>query len=132
MLENFGVTEENWRAAGAKDKNFLESESPLFVGRAVVALALDHPHTLERTGQLFSSWEVARKYGLTDMGGRRPDWGKLDVDYSQLPKSLIEAMTDALRVQEAWLKLLSRRTERFRASFSRKTAQSHPKAERRG
>ena len=101
------------------------------MGRAVVALALNRPHTLERTGQLFSSWEVARKYGFTDVNGRRPDWGKLDVDYSQLPKSLIEAMADGLRVQESWLKLLSRRTELYRASFSRKAAPSHSKAERR-
>jgi len=65
------------------------------------------------------------------MDGRRPDWGKLDVDYSRLPMSLIEAMTDGLRVQESWLKLLSRRTERYRASFSRKTAQSHSEEKQR-
>ena len=41
MLEHFGVTEENWREGGKKDRNFLESESPLFVGRAVAALAAD-------------------------------------------------------------------------------------------
>src|SRR3982751_5390118 len=29
MLEHHGVTEANWRDAGAKDRNFLESESPL-------------------------------------------------------------------------------------------------------
>jgi NAD(P)-dependent dehydrogenase (short-subunit alcohol dehydrogenase family) len=51
MLERFGVTEETWREGGKKDRNFLESESPLFVGRAVVALAGD-PAILERTGQL--------------------------------------------------------------------------------
>jgi hypothetical protein len=101
------------------------------VGRAVVALALDYPKTLERSGQLFSSWEVGRKYRLTDVDGRRPDWGKLDVDFSQLPKSLIEEMTDALRVQESWLKVLSRRTERYRASFTRKTAQLRPTIKRR-
>ena len=50
MLERFGVTEETWREGGKKDRNFLESESPLFVGRAVVALALD-PAILERSGQ---------------------------------------------------------------------------------
>src|SRR5208282_156502 len=33
MLERHGVSEANWREAGKKDKNFLESESPLFVGR---------------------------------------------------------------------------------------------------
>lgn len=38
VLEYFGVTEENWREAGKKDRNFLESESPLFVGRAIAAL----------------------------------------------------------------------------------------------
>ena len=38
MLEHLGVTEANWRDAGKKNKNFLESESPLFIGRAVAAL----------------------------------------------------------------------------------------------
>jgi hypothetical protein len=33
MLQRQGVTEDNWRDAGKKDANFLESESPLFVGR---------------------------------------------------------------------------------------------------
>src|SRR5258708_30269447 len=65
MLERFGVTEETWREGGKKDQNFLESESPLFVGRAVAALAGD-PAILERSGQLFSSWELGRKYGFTD------------------------------------------------------------------
>src|SRR6185295_17452767 len=35
ILERYGVTEANWREAGTRNKNFLESESPLFVGRAV-------------------------------------------------------------------------------------------------
>jgi NAD(P)-dependent dehydrogenase (short-subunit alcohol dehydrogenase family) len=35
MLERFGVTEKNWREGGKKDKNFLESESPLYIGRAL-------------------------------------------------------------------------------------------------
>src|SRR5438552_10932008 len=34
MLERQGVTEADWREVGKKDPNFLESESPLFVGRA--------------------------------------------------------------------------------------------------
>jgi hypothetical protein len=37
----------------------------LFVGRAVAALAAD-PKVQERTGMLYSSWELARVYGLTD------------------------------------------------------------------
>lgn len=75
MLGHFGVTEQNWRDGGKKDKNFLESESPLFVGRAVAALAQD-PKVLDKTGDVFSSWELAREYGFTDEDGRRPDWGK--------------------------------------------------------
>src|SRR5262249_45407243 len=41
VLDHFAVTEQTWRDAGKKDPNFLASESPLFVGRAVVALAAD-------------------------------------------------------------------------------------------
>jgi NAD(P)-dependent dehydrogenase (short-subunit alcohol dehydrogenase family) len=74
MLQHFGVTEENWRDAGKKDKHFLESETPLFVGRAVAALAAD-PNVFARSGDLLGSWEVARDYGFTDADGRRPDWG---------------------------------------------------------
>ena len=74
MLQHFGVTEANWRDGGKKDRNFLESESPLFVGRAVAALAAD-PKVLERSGDILSSWELARDYGFTDYDGRRPDWG---------------------------------------------------------
>jgi len=59
MLEHFGVKEENWQDGGKKDRNFLESESPLFVGRAVAALAAD-PALLDRSGGLFSSWELAQ------------------------------------------------------------------------
>jgi hypothetical protein len=39
MLQHFAVTEDNWREAGKNDPNFLQSESPLLVGRAVAALA---------------------------------------------------------------------------------------------
>ena len=81
MLEDFGVTEKNWRDGGKKDKNFLESESPLYIGRAVAALAAD-PKIMKRTGQLFSSWELAREYKFTDADGRRPDWGRLKIDFS--------------------------------------------------
>jgi len=114
VLEHFGVSEANWREGAVKDRNFLESESPVFVGRAIVALATD-PALRERTGQLFSSWEVAREYGLTDIDGRRPDWGKLDIDYSRLPASIVQAIRDGTDVQVGWLDLLSRRTRAFQA-----------------
>jgi NAD(P)-dependent dehydrogenase (short-subunit alcohol dehydrogenase family) len=74
MLDHFGVTEATWRNAGKKDPHFLHSESPLFVGRAVAALAGD-TKVLERSGDVYSSWELSREYGFTDADGSRPDWG---------------------------------------------------------
>ena len=74
MLQHFGVTEATWRDAGKKDPHFLQSESPLFVGRAVAALAQD-PQVLSRSGDIYSSWDLAREYGFDDADGSRPDWG---------------------------------------------------------
>jgi NAD(P)-dependent dehydrogenase (short-subunit alcohol dehydrogenase family) len=112
MLQHFGVTETNWRDAGRKDPNFLESESPLYVGRAVAALAAD-PHVLEHTGHLLSSWELARRYGFTDYDGRRPDWGKLSIDWSVMPPPLVELFRTGTALQLAWLNTLADRTRRF-------------------
>jgi NAD(P)-dependent dehydrogenase (short-subunit alcohol dehydrogenase family) len=73
MLEHYGVTEENWREGAAVNPHFAAiSESPLFVGRAVAALAAD-PDLERRNGGSFSSGELAREYGFTDVDGSRPD-----------------------------------------------------------
>jgi NAD(P)-dependent dehydrogenase (short-subunit alcohol dehydrogenase family) len=72
VLEHFGVTEQNWRDGARKDANFLNSETPFFVGRAVAALAAD-PNVLARSGGLYTSVAVAREYGFTDVDGRQPD-----------------------------------------------------------
>jgi len=73
MLENYGVTEENWRNGGATNPHFAAiSESPRFVGRAVAALAAD-PNLSERNGGSYSSGALAREYGFTDIDGSRPD-----------------------------------------------------------
>ena len=58
MLERFNVTEETWREARRRTRTSLKSEPPLFVSRAVAALAADRA-ILERSGQLFSSWNSA-------------------------------------------------------------------------
>ncbi len=110
MLERFGVTEANWRDGGRKDPNFLQSESPLFVGRAVAALAAD-PNLLARTGHLFSSWDLAREYGFTDADGRRPDWGEYEPDFSQGPAWLFEMLQTGMTLQRAWLEAMTRRTD---------------------
>jgi NAD(P)-dependent dehydrogenase (short-subunit alcohol dehydrogenase family) len=73
MLENYGVTEANWRDGAAINPHFAAiSESPRFVGRAVAALAAD-PDLQQRNGGSFSSGELARDYGFTDVDGSRPD-----------------------------------------------------------
>jgi len=72
MLDNYGVTEENWRDATAKSPHFVISESPRFVGRAVVALAAD-PDRARWTGRSLSSGGLAKVYGFTDVDGSRPD-----------------------------------------------------------
>ncbi len=74
MLDYFGVTAETWRDGIAKDRHFAASETPHFVGRAVVALASD-PDVARFAGQALSSWELAREYEFDDVDGTRPDWG---------------------------------------------------------
>ena len=51
MLENYGVTEANWRDAGRRRRTSRISESPRFVGRAVAALAAD-PDVQRRNGRV--------------------------------------------------------------------------------
>jgi NAD(P)-dependent dehydrogenase (short-subunit alcohol dehydrogenase family) len=87
MLENYGVTEENWREATVGSPHFVAiSESPRFVGRAVAALAAD-PEVHGRNGGSFSSGQLAREYGFTDVDGSRPDaWRYLvEVQEAGLP-----------------------------------------------
>lgn len=112
MLERFGVTEATWRDGGKKDRNFLNSESPLFVGRAVAALAAD-PKVMKRSGQLCSSWELSRRYRFTDADGRRPDWGKAKIDFSELPAWLVDLMRTGAQMQLAWFDTVSKRTQKF-------------------
>jgi len=80
MLENFCVTESNWRdalddRAGGEPKappDFALSESPRYIGRAVVALATD-PDRKQWNKKSLSAGELARHYGFTDIDGSRPD-----------------------------------------------------------
>ena len=74
VLDHFGVTEANWRDAIKDDEYFAESETPCYVGRAIAALAAD-PNVAAKAGGLFSSWDLAKEYGFTDVDGRQPDWG---------------------------------------------------------
>ena len=75
MLENFGVTEANWRDACRERPGFGISESPTYVARGVAALA--RAADAERwAGTIVSARHLADAYNLTDTDGSRPDcWG---------------------------------------------------------
>jgi NAD(P)-dependent dehydrogenase (short-subunit alcohol dehydrogenase family) len=75
MLERFGVTEANWQDAVKKDANYICSETPLYAGRAIAALAGD-PGVMKKSGRVFSSWGLSDEYGFCDADGRRPHWGR--------------------------------------------------------
>ncbi len=119
MLEHFGVTEANWRDGIKKDSNFAVSETPLYVGRAVAALASD-ADVIRKTGQLLSSWELAREYRFTDIDRRRPDWGRHNIDWSEFPEPYLEYFRAGGDIQTRWLAALSKRTKAFAAKVPRR------------
>jgi NAD(P)-dependent dehydrogenase (short-subunit alcohol dehydrogenase family) len=75
MLENFGVTEANWRDACNDTPGFAVSESPAYVARGVAALA--HDGDARRwDGTIISARQLADAYGVADADGSKPDcWG---------------------------------------------------------
>ncbi len=120
ILEHFGVAEANWRDAVKKDSNFLVSETPLYIGRAIAALAAD-AKVMAKTGQLLSSWELAREYRFTDADGRRPDWGRHKIDWSEFPEPYLEYFRAGGDIQTRWLNALSKRTKAFAAKLPART-----------
>ncbi len=73
MLEAFQTTEDTWRECiGPPD--FLVSESPRYVGRAVAALAADDARS-RWNQQSVSSGAMAEAYGFTDVDGPDPRSG---------------------------------------------------------
>jgi NAD(P)-dependent dehydrogenase (short-subunit alcohol dehydrogenase family) len=77
MLENFGVSEANWRDAVKERPGFAISESPTYVARGVAALA--RATDADRwAGTIISARQLADAYGITDTDGSRPDcWGHI-------------------------------------------------------
>jgi NAD(P)-dependent dehydrogenase (short-subunit alcohol dehydrogenase family) len=73
MLDHFGVSKETWQEAVKKDPYFAESETPHYIGRAVVALASD-PNVHEKNGKALATWHLSREYNFKDIDGRQPHW----------------------------------------------------------
>lgn len=97
MLERYGVTEANWKDAVNNVPDFIASETPTFVGRAVAALAADRD-IAKKNGRVFASWTLAHEYGFTDRDGTRPDWGAhFEKTYGAPSKSADEAAYESWR-----------------------------------
>jgi NAD(P)-dependent dehydrogenase (short-subunit alcohol dehydrogenase family) len=87
MLENFGVSEDNWRDAldSSRAENgqpvappdFAHSETPRYVGRAITSIAADSDRK-RWNQQSVSSGELAQVYGFTDLDGSQPNvWERM-------------------------------------------------------
>jgi NAD(P)-dependent dehydrogenase (short-subunit alcohol dehydrogenase family) len=72
MLDAFGVSEESWRESDIAPPDFALSESPRYVGRAVVALASDRDRA-RWNQQSVNSGQLALEYRFTDVDGSQPD-----------------------------------------------------------
>ena len=73
VLAGHQADEDNWRQRPA----LARTESPRYLGRAVVALAAD-PAVMARTGQVLRVADLAAEYGFTDIDGRRVPPFELD------------------------------------------------------
>jgi hypothetical protein len=66
VLAGHKTDEAHWQERPALKR----TESPRYVGRAVVALACD-PKVLEKSGEVLRVGDLAEAYGFTDVDGRR-------------------------------------------------------------
>ena len=92
ILEGFGVSEANWRDAvnepQAAAMGWGGSETPVFVGRAVAALAGD-PHVARRSGGIYTTRVLSEEYGFTDLEGTRPDYAVFDAAVEAAKKTFL-------------------------------------------
>ena len=103
MLDNYQVSESDWRAAldtsrasrglAVAPSSFSLSESPRFVGRTIVALASDANRN-KWNQQSVDSGRLAREYGVRDVDGSQPDIWRYLVDEEQAVQRGIEEYRD--------------------------------------
>jgi NAD(P)-dependent dehydrogenase (short-subunit alcohol dehydrogenase family) len=80
MLDNWGVSEDNWHTALNPNRadgpvappGFAGSETPRYVGRGVAAIAADERRSRWNQRSVTSA-DLAREYGFTDTDGHQPD-----------------------------------------------------------
>jgi NAD(P)-dependent dehydrogenase (short-subunit alcohol dehydrogenase family) len=84
MLDNYGVSEANWRDAIAKQPHFVITETPRYVGRAVAHLAGD-PEVQRWSGQSLSSGQLAKSTASLILMGLSPMLGVREVQDAGKP-----------------------------------------------
>lgn len=68
ILMAYQTDEEHWR----EKPELARTESPRYLGRAIVALARD-PDVMKKSGTVCRVADLAREYGFTDVDGRQPE-----------------------------------------------------------
>jgi hypothetical protein len=68
MLSGFNTDEEHFR-----ETELAKTESPRYIGRAVVALASD-PQAIQKTGRTLIVGKLAQEYGFTDVDETQPQF----------------------------------------------------------
>jgi NAD(P)-dependent dehydrogenase (short-subunit alcohol dehydrogenase family) len=68
VLAAFNATAADWQ----KHPELGSTETPLYLGRAVAALAADPSGALEMSGKVVRVADLAVKYGFKDEDGRQP------------------------------------------------------------
>jgi NAD(P)-dependent dehydrogenase (short-subunit alcohol dehydrogenase family) len=72
LAPGFMRTERVMAAHASQPFDLSVTESPAYLGRAVVALAAD-ADVLARSGHVLTAGDLAREYGFTDLDGRQPE-----------------------------------------------------------
>jgi NAD(P)-dependent dehydrogenase (short-subunit alcohol dehydrogenase family) len=84
MLEHFATTEREWRQSVGITApiDFGVSETPTYLARGVAALVTD-PEVARFAGRTLASWSLMHTYGVCDVDGTRPDFGRWLVEVRQ-------------------------------------------------
>ena len=98
VLAAFGVTEANWRNGIETDPYFAESETPCFVGRARGG-ARRRPARCEQERRPVVELGAGEGVRLTDLDGRRPDWGTF---FARKVQEIVQRNTPPTRWTCSW------------------------------
>ena len=105
MLENYGVTEENWRDAAARAALRRDLREPAASSAAPSPRSRPTPTCTRRNGGSFSSGELAREYGFTDVDGSQPDCWRYIVEVQEAGKPADATGTLRLPVPQPYVRL---------------------------